>query len=274
MIEYSNATDNDVNSLKELWLENFEDNPDSVDLFFERVFSPDISYVAKDGDAVVSMLYLINTMVNGRKAGYLYAAATKKSYQGNGLMTNLVDYALNNSDIELCVTLPATDSLYDFYGKLGFSKITQKTVFFKRDYLEKLAKKYSTEEIVVSNYCGIRNRVLKNNFLFWNNEQINYALDYNSLYGVKIIKNNFGYALFDDGEVCNVYEIICDDRNIPYILDDILSTANADNFTFRLSDSQQFLITQSDNVKDDKYGMVRYLTEYKTDNIYANLLLD
>ncbi|MGN1137847.1 MAG: hypothetical protein ACI4RM_00235, partial [Ruminococcus sp.] len=197
-----------------------------------------------------------------------------KSYQGNGIMTNLVDYALNNSNIELCVTLPATDSLYDFYGDLGFSKITQKLASFKRESLAKLAKKYSKDEIVVNNYCGIRNRVLKNNFLFWNNKRINYALDYNRLYGVKIIKNNFGYALFEDGEVCNVYEIICDDRNIPYMLDDILSTANADNFTFRLSDSQQFLLTHADNVKEDKYGMVRYLTEYKTDNIYANLLLD
>ena len=274
MIDYSNATDNDINSLKELWLNNFEDNPKAVDLFFDRIFSPDITFVAKEGDTLVSMVYLLDTMVNGHKTAYLYAAATEKSYQGNGIMTNLVDYALNNSNAELCVTLPATASLYSFYKNLGFTPITQKTATFCRKSLENLAKSYSNEEVAVSNYCGIRNRVLKNNFLFWNNKHINYAFDYNSLYGVKVIKNNYGYVLFDDDNVSTVYEIICDDINVPYMLNDILTLTNADTFNFRLSDYQQYLLSKADKVSKENYGMVRYLSDYKTDNIYANLLLD
>ena len=274
MIDYSNATDNDINSLKELWLNNFEDNPKAVDLFFDRIFSPDITFVAKEGDTLVSMVYLLDTMVNGHKTAYLYAAATEKSYQGNGIMTNLVDYALNNSNSELCVTLPATASLYSFYKNLGFTPVTQKTATFSRKSLENLAKSYSNEEVAVSNYCGIRNRVLKNNFLFWNNKHINYAFDYNSLYGVKVIKNNFGYVLFDDDNISTVYEIICDDINVPYMLNDILTLTNADTFNFRLSESQQYLLSKADKVSKENYGMVRYLSDYKTDNIYANLLLD
>ena len=274
MIDYSNATDNDINSLKELWLNNFEDNPKAVDLFFDRIFSPDITFVAKEGDTLVSMVYLLDTMVNGHKTAYLYAAATEKSYQGNGIMTNLVDYALNNSNAELCVTLPATASLYSFYKNLGFTPITQKTATFCRKSLENLAKSYPKEEVAVSNYCGIRNRVLKNNFLFWNNKHINYAFDYNSLYGVKVIKNNFGYAIFDDDNISTVYEIICDDINVPYMLNDILTLTNADTFNFRLSENQQYLLSKADKVSKENYGMVRYLSDYKTDNIYANLLLD
>ena len=274
MIDYSNATDNDINSLKELWLNNFEDNPKAVDLFFDRIFSPDITFVAKEGDTLVSMVYLLDTMVNGHKTAYLYAAATEKSYQGNGIMTNLVDYALNNSNAELCVTLPATSSLYSFYKNLGFTPVTQKTATFSRKSLENLAKSYPKEEVAVSNYCGIRNRVLKNNFLFWNNKHINYAFDYNSLYGVKVIKNNFGYAIFDDDNISAVYEIICDDINIPYMLNDILTLTNADTFNFRLSDYQQYLLSKADKISKENYGMVRYLSDYKTDNIYANLLLD
>ena len=274
MIDYSNATDNDINSLKELWLNSFEDNPKAVDLFFDRIFSPDITFVAKEGDTLVSMVYLLDTMVNGHKTAYLYAAATEKSYQGNGIMTNLVDYALNNSNSELCITLPATASLYSFYKNLGFTPITQKTATFCRKSLENLAKSYPNEEVAVSNYCGIRNRVLKNNFLFWNNKHINYAFDYNSLYGVKVIKNNFGYAIFDDDNISTVYEIICDDINVPYMLNDILTLTKADTFNFRLSESQQYLLSKADKVSKENYGMVRYLSDYKTDNIYANLLLD
>lgn len=273
MIEYKHAVAEDVSSLKELWLEAFEEKEEQLNSFFETIFTPKIAYVAKDNESLVAMVYMLDTMVNGRKAAYLYAAATKQEYQGQGIMTNLVDYAINNSDIELCITMPATSSLYSYYEKLGFQPLKQNETVYSRDELTQIAQPYEEDEIFVNGYCGIRNRVLKNNFLFWNNTHIDYALDYEESYGSKVIRNNFGYVLLSEDEVCRVLEIICNEKNMPYMITDILKNSESDSFVFSLSENQKPFIPDKTGSKIN-YGMVKYLTDYKPDYIYARLLLD
>lgn len=270
MIEYRKALDIDVNSLKELWLNTFEDTQTAVELFFERKFICDIAYVATENQQIVSMLYLLPASVNGIKSCYLYAAATKKAYRGQGIMGHLIDYALKNVDAQLCITLPATESLYDFYGRFGFEKLTCNTAKLSREEVANLAKPYVMQDLIVNNYCGIRNRVLKSDFLFWNNEHINYAFEYNKIYGAKIIKSNYGYAIaYENDDICVVSELISDDKNAPYILTDLLSEFSSKEFNFHLSPNQMFINSQA-----EIFGMVKYLSDYKTVNVYCGLTLD
>lgn len=273
MIEFKQAVTEDISSLKELWFEAFKENEEQLNCFFETIFSSQIAYVAKDNESLVAMVYMLDTMVNSRKAAYLYAAATKKEYQGQGIMTNLVDYAINNSNIELCITMPATSSLYHYYEKLGFQPLKQTETVYSREELTQIAKPYEQEEIFVNSYCGIRNRVLKNNFLFWNNNHIDYALNYEESYGSKIIKKNFGYAILSEDKTCRVLEIICDEKNMPYMITDILENTECSTFVFCLSENQNSIIPDKTGFEIN-YGMVKYLTDYKPDYIYARLLLD
>lgn len=270
MIKLRKAENSDLNSLKELFKNVFKENDEALELFFKRIFKPEICYICTEGDELVSMVYIIPTTVNGRKAGYLYAAATKDEFRGAGLMKGLIHYALSITAEEICVTLPASDSLYDFYSKLGFKELTSNTAELSREEMQKLAKPYEVSELVVGGYCGIRNRVLKNNFLFWNNNFIDFAFEYNALYGAKIIKNNFGYAVaYDEGDYCYVSEFICDDKNAPYLLTDLLSGFKNEKFKFHLSPNQKFL-----NSSPERYAMVKSITGYNPETIYLGLGLE
>lgn len=270
MIEYRKAVNEDVISLKELWLNTFEDIQIAVELFFERKFTDNIAYVATENQQIVSMLYLLPASVNGIKACYLYGAATKETYRGQGIMTKLIDFSLKNTDAEMCVLLPAKESLYDFYGKLGFEKLTCNTAKLTREEVTTLAKPYVMQDLIVNNYCGIRNRVLKKDFLFWNNNHINYTFEYNKIYGAKIIKSNYGYVIaYEVNDTCFVSELICDDKNAPYILTDLLSEFSSKEFIFHLAPSQQFVKSQT-----KIFGMVKYLSDYKPANVYCGLTLD
>ena len=270
MIEYKTAVTEDISSLKELWLNVFNDTETAVDLFFERKFTSDIAYIAKDGETLVSMLYLLPSMVNGHKACYLYAAATKKEYRNQGIMEALINFALKSTDYELCVALPATDSLYNFYSKFGFQKLNANSATLCREELTAIAKPYQLQDVYINGYCGIRNRVLKSDFLFWNNEHIDYACKYNEIYGAKVIKNNFGYAVaYEENGVGTVAEFICHDKNAPEMITDILSEFSSKEFRFHLSPNQHFVKSQKKT-----YGMVKYLSEYKVENIYCGLTLD
>ena len=271
MINYRQAVIEDVNFLKELWLNVFQDKKTAVDLFFERIFTTEIAFVAVDKDnKPVSMLYLLPALVNGHKACYLYAAATEESYRGKGIMGNLIDYALKNTDAELCVTLPATESLYDFYGKFGFEKLKSNIAHLNREEVALLAKPYPVSDLFVSGYAGIRNRILESDFLFWNNNHIDYAFEYNKIYGAKVIKSNFGYAIaYEQDGACIVSEIIGADENIPNLLTDILSEFSSKEFYFHLSPNQKFVKSQAET-----FAMVKFLADYKPENIYCGLTLD
>ena len=216
------------------------------------------------------MLYLFSTSVNGRKTCYLYGAATKETHRKQGIMRNLIDFSLNNTNFEMCVLLPAKESLYNFYGKLGFEKLSCNTAILKREELSSLAKPYVMQELMVNNYCGIRNRVLKDNFLFWNNKHINYAFDYNEIYGAKVIKSNYGYAVaFEEKDICYVLEFICADNNAPYLLTDLLNEYSSKEYRFHLSEKQKFIKSNSET-----FGMVKYLSDYRPENIYCGLTLE
>lgn len=270
MIELRISRESDVNSLKELYKACFDESDEALELFFKRIYKPEICYVVEDGGQIVSMLYFLDTTVNGRKAGYVYAAATREEFRGTGLMNGLINFAMATVGAELCVTLPASDLLYDYYRRIGFHELSVNFAKAGRTELEALAKPCETEDVFVNGYCGIRNRVLKDNFLFWNNNHINFAFDYNALYGATIIRSNYGYAIaYEQEDVCEVSEFICDDANAGYLLSDLLAETKAQSFVFRLSPNQHFIHSEP-----RRFAMVKYKTDFRPENIYSGLTLD
>lgn len=269
MIELRISKESDITSLKELYKACFEESNEALELFFKRIYKPEICYVVEIEGEIVSMLYFLDTSIGGHKAGYLYAAATEEEYRGMGLMNGLINFAMATVGAEVCVTLPASDDLYGYYQQLGFKPLAINFAEKTRSELEEIAESYDEEELFVNGYCGIRNRVLKENFLFWNNNHINYAFDYNALYGAKIIKTNHGYAIAYDGEVCEVVEFICADENARFLLSDLLRECKAEKFTFRLSPEQKFIES-----KPSRFAMIKYKTDFRPENIYTGLTLD
>ena len=271
MIEMRYASKEDIDSLKELYLSSFEEKPEAIELFFKRIFAPENCFIAVDKDELISMVHMLPTTVNGRNARYLYAAATKEEFRGAGIMDGLVKAALSVYAPEICVTLPADEHLYDYYKRFGFKPLEIAVAELSRTEVEAIAKPFEDQELVVENYCGIRNRVLKNNFLFWNNNHINYAFEYNAFYGAQVIKSNFGYAIaYEENGVCEVSEFICADDNSPYLLSVLLNSFKCNSFRFRLSPNQNFF----NNTHNEKFAMARYATRYEPEFIYLGLTLE
>lgn len=94
------------------------------DLLFEYCF-PDCRVLGKDG-AVASMLFALPCDIEkeGRKlnSAYIYAVATREAMRGKGYMSELIG-RLKSEAYDLIFLRPASDSLKEYYKKLGFKEI-------------------------------------------------------------------------------------------------------------------------------------------------------
>lgn len=88
---------------------------------------------------------LVKGTLNGEKSHYLCGASTDESFRGNGIMSRLIDFALddakNNGDV-YSLLFPANDGLYGFYTKLGYApSCTVKAVNFQGKRLKVLQRR-------------------------------------------------------------------------------------------------------------------------------------
>lgn len=133
----------DTESLKKLWLSCFDEDQTAVNLIFDSDLFDGCCAVVDD--RIVSALYLVKGTLNGEKSHYLCGASTDKSFRGNGIMSRLIDFALNdaknNGDV-YSLLFPANDGLYGFYTKLGYAlNCTVKAVKFQGKRLKVLQRR-------------------------------------------------------------------------------------------------------------------------------------
>lgn len=124
MIDIRFAEKSDIPFLKQLWKLSFGDSDDFIDFYFNERFSKNnILLLTYDG-AVASMLTIIDVSLNAiYKTTMLYALATHPDYRGKGLASKLMDayndYLISNQ-YNFSVLVPAEDSLFDYYAKVGY----------------------------------------------------------------------------------------------------------------------------------------------------------
>lgn len=85
----------DTESLKKLWLSCFDEYVTAVNLIFDSDLFDGCCAVVDD--RIVSALYLVKGTLNGEKSHYLCGASTDESFRGNGIMSRLIDFALNDA---------------------------------------------------------------------------------------------------------------------------------------------------------------------------------
>lgn len=127
------SDDRYTESLVELWKEVFGDSEEYIRLFFKNAYYDSLCFAETEGDRVISAFYLLGCTVKFQDKSYnghyLYAAATLPEYRGKGLMSKLINEAIDyagsiNSDFIALV--PADDGLYDYYGRFGFAEAMYK----------------------------------------------------------------------------------------------------------------------------------------------------
>lgn len=126
-MKYTRCGSDDVLQLRRLWKEVFEDSDAFLDLFFERIFPNCDTFAARDGETVIAMLFALPQSIccaeQTKKAAYVYAAAVKKEYRGQGVFRGLMEFCkkkLQNRFASCILLACETAELAEMYRKLGF----------------------------------------------------------------------------------------------------------------------------------------------------------
>lgn len=116
--------------IKRIWSECFDDSPEYVDMYFDRVYNDADGMTLERGGRVVSSLLLqkYRLMVQRSEVGmsYIAGAGTRRNARGNGYMSALIVEALGRSATRgdaVCALIPANDRLYSYYKRFGFTTV-------------------------------------------------------------------------------------------------------------------------------------------------------
>ncbi len=256
-INFCHPDNSDITSLKKLWLSAFEEKTNAVDLFFDKCFNTQQAYIAKYSDKIVSALYLIDTSFNGQKAHYLCGASTDANFRNKGIMSKLIEFALENATKngdKYSFLFPANNKLYSYYSKFGYKSNCNAYI-----------SKFSRRDLVSFKELSQNNK----NKLIWSNHFKSFSNDYYSLYDVKSIKNDRCFALFEENG--NAVDIIYFEFNENYFLDfinELLINTKANTFVFMhngiFEDAQKI-----------PYGMVKALNKETAtpEDVYIGITL-
>ena len=263
--------------LKKLWLDCFEEKSQAVDLFFSCCLDFTSIYTASVENKPVSMLYLVNSTLNGKNAHYLCSAATQGEYRNIGIMRRLIEFALSdshkNGDI-YSLLFPASEKLYSYYERLGYKALCSASrKVFSREELKQVAgnKQSNLSDENSYNYEELQRLCLKDNFLLQNNKFISFASAYYSLYDCKTVKSDNCFALFEEenGTADVFYSLYTD---FSELAEKILENTTAKQFVF--TGKQDSEIYKNSII--EKYGMIKSLdnNEKIPENTYIGITLN
>lgn len=123
----------DVDSLCSLWSNVFGDPVQLVKRFFELLPSMGTGFVAEFGGEVFGAAYVLDAFLSlpggaSKKAAYIYAVGVDELYRAQGIGMELTKTCMRRAwedSVNICCTLPAEGSLYDWYEKkCGFKVAT------------------------------------------------------------------------------------------------------------------------------------------------------
>lgn len=115
---------NQIPQLKVLWKQAFGDTDAEIDAFFHTGFSENRCLCATTNGQVAAALYWFDCTVWNNKVAYLYAIATEKSFQRQGIAGKLIGFAhqhLKTTGYSGAILVPAEGSLFAFYKRLGYT---------------------------------------------------------------------------------------------------------------------------------------------------------
>ena len=113
-----------IPQLKALWKQAFGDTDAEIDYFFRVGFSENRCLCAVIKGQVAAALYWFDCTVWDKKVAYLYAIATEKSFQRQGIAGKLIRHThrhLQESGYAGAVLVPSEESLFRFYTRFGYA---------------------------------------------------------------------------------------------------------------------------------------------------------
>ena len=113
----------DTAALRRLWKQAFGDPDTFLDAFFSNGFSPDRCRALTLDGQLTAALYWFDCSWQSQKIAYLYAVATDKAFQGQGLCRALMEDThrhLAELGYQGAILVPGSKALFRLYEKLGY----------------------------------------------------------------------------------------------------------------------------------------------------------
>ena len=202
-----------IPQLRSLWKEAFGDTDAFLDIFFHRAFSRDRSRCITCDGSVTAALYWFDCTWQGKRLAYLYAVATAKDRQGQGLCRKLMEDThrqLKKLGYDGCILAPQAGGLFAMYEKFGYRTCSHIREFSCAAGSDAIA----LTEATPAEYAAARRRLLPENGVLQEGATLDFLQTYARLY----TGENLTLAAYPDGDKLVVCELLGDPEKAPQIL--------------------------------------------------------
>lgn len=193
----------DIWQLKKLWKESFGDTDVVIDAFFENAFSTDRCMCVFDNGSIAASLYWFNCTFSGKRIAYIYAVSTAEQHRGKGFCRKLMEYThlqLSSLGYAGSLLVPASESLFGFYEKIGYTSCTAiGSIECKASF-----ERGNVREIDAEEYASLRRKFLPDGGVVQEGENLRYISSYMRFYAGE----DFLLAAKKEGVVLNGAELL------------------------------------------------------------------
>ena len=185
MIDFANYQDKE--ELKLLWSECFSDTSEFIDRYFDTMFEPNDVIVIRNNCKIVAMatLHRVIYVKKGKEkpCGYLYAVGVKPQYRGQGYFKKLMAFAKKEAKTRGyagIVTVPATESLFSLYKKMGYKIFSAFSLFKTEGDCEQETERFPFVECSKQEFIKLRQEYLNTHksYIKLNEKQLGFVYDY------------------------------------------------------------------------------------------------
>ncbi len=214
----------DIPALRRLWKEAFGDHDEFLDSFFSTAFDTGRCRFITSDDTPVAVLYWFDCLYMDKPVAYLYAIATAKSHQGQGLCHLLmkeVHSVLQDLGYAGALLVPADSRLFELYQSLGYQ-----TCCYIHEYeCSASERKVTLRRIDIDEYAAFRRRLLPIGGIIQEHEN----LDFLATQSVFYAGDDFLLATRIENQQLFAMELLGDTSVAP----DILCALGCSQGTFR-----------------------------------------
>lgn len=115
--------ENRIGDLRQLWKEAFADDDAFLDKFFSTAFASDRCRCGIVDDTLAAALYWFDCRLEDRPIAYVYAVATAKAFQKQGLCRKLMENTrqlLSSLGYAGIILVPGSPALFAMYESMGY----------------------------------------------------------------------------------------------------------------------------------------------------------
>ncbi len=265
MIRYAAKIDHPY--LKALWQEVFGDPKEAVDAYFALRHKDENMLVEVFEGTVAGMLTMLPVTLSSSRgdfpARYIYAVATAPAFRNRGISTRLLDYAhleMQKKGEAAAILVPATPSLFDFYGKRGYqTAFALNILHLSAASLPPFPENSRIEPCSSGEYARLRDAAFVKSRLYarWNTSDIRYAMEtFGEAGGVTKLSlgRGEGCAAWErQGDGVLIRELALAGMDIPTAVSLLHGQLGASGYTLRLMEGSFA------GAETQPFGMIRWL---------------